>query len=201
MPKNKRESIIYSVMMCFCMVLWMSVYNVSWAQGGSFPSQYPGGVDGYAHRLYRSLMPGYVFGFQTCQRGCLPVLLKAGKQRTDEDHCYFQLYCGAYGYPDVPIWRGRACLPYRTVGNDSLDVALQYSQKFYYGAALPAFTGGSLRASGISAAVPGRDDFRGLIKGFTKLPLCEALILFRNTNFYRTFSDSAEDKNNKDKKE
>lgn len=34
MPKNKRESVIYSVMMCFCMVLWMSVYNVSWAQGG-----------------------------------------------------------------------------------------------------------------------------------------------------------------------
>lgn len=39
MPKNKRESIIYSVMMCFCMVLWMSIYNVSCAQGGlSFDS-------------------------------------------------------------------------------------------------------------------------------------------------------------------
>lgn len=36
MPKNKRESVIYSVMMCFCMVLWMSVYNVSWAEG-EFP--------------------------------------------------------------------------------------------------------------------------------------------------------------------
>ena len=29
MPKNKRESLIFTVMMCFTMVLWMSIYNVS----------------------------------------------------------------------------------------------------------------------------------------------------------------------------
>lgn len=29
MPKNKRESFIFTVMMCFTMVLWMSIYNVS----------------------------------------------------------------------------------------------------------------------------------------------------------------------------
>ena len=29
MPKNKRESLIYTVMMCFTMVIWMSMYNVS----------------------------------------------------------------------------------------------------------------------------------------------------------------------------
>ena len=29
MPKHKRESLIYTVMMCFVMVLWMSVYNVT----------------------------------------------------------------------------------------------------------------------------------------------------------------------------
>ena len=34
MPQNKRESLIYSVLMCFCMVLWMSIYNVSLHQGG-----------------------------------------------------------------------------------------------------------------------------------------------------------------------
>lgn len=34
MPTNKRESLIYSVMMCFCMVLWMSVYNVALHEGG-----------------------------------------------------------------------------------------------------------------------------------------------------------------------
>lgn len=34
MPQNKRESLIYTVMMCFVMVLWMSIYNVSLQQGG-----------------------------------------------------------------------------------------------------------------------------------------------------------------------
>ena len=28
MPKNKRESLIYTVLMCFIMVLWMSIYNI-----------------------------------------------------------------------------------------------------------------------------------------------------------------------------
>lgn len=34
MPQNKRESLIYSVIMCFCMVLWMSIYNVALQHGG-----------------------------------------------------------------------------------------------------------------------------------------------------------------------
>ena len=38
MPQNKRESLIYSVMMCFFMVFVMSVYNVSLHSGFSFNS-------------------------------------------------------------------------------------------------------------------------------------------------------------------
>lgn len=34
MPQNKRESLIYTIMMCFVMVLWMSMYNVSLHMGG-----------------------------------------------------------------------------------------------------------------------------------------------------------------------
>ena len=33
MPQNKRESLIFTVIMCFCMVLWMSVYNVARTHG------------------------------------------------------------------------------------------------------------------------------------------------------------------------
>ena len=36
MPTNKRESLIFTVIMCFCMVLWMSVYNVARVHGWSF---------------------------------------------------------------------------------------------------------------------------------------------------------------------
>ena len=34
MPQNKRESIIFTVMMCFVMVFWMSMYNVALNMGG-----------------------------------------------------------------------------------------------------------------------------------------------------------------------
>ena len=33
MPHNKRESLIYTVMMCFTMVIWMSMYNVTLHMG------------------------------------------------------------------------------------------------------------------------------------------------------------------------
>ena len=33
MPKNKRESLIYTVLMCFTMVLWMSIYNIVFHKG------------------------------------------------------------------------------------------------------------------------------------------------------------------------
>ena len=29
MPTNKRESLIFTFIMCFCMVLWMSIYNIA----------------------------------------------------------------------------------------------------------------------------------------------------------------------------
>ena len=33
MPRHKRESLIYTIMMCFTMVFWMSMYNVSLHMG------------------------------------------------------------------------------------------------------------------------------------------------------------------------
>ena len=34
MPINKRESLLFTFIMCFCMVLWMSMYNVTLHMGG-----------------------------------------------------------------------------------------------------------------------------------------------------------------------
>lgn len=36
MPTNKRESLIFTIIMCFCMVPWMSVYNVARVHGWDF---------------------------------------------------------------------------------------------------------------------------------------------------------------------
>ena len=35
MPTNKRESLIFTFVMCFCMVIGMSIYNVARTQGGA----------------------------------------------------------------------------------------------------------------------------------------------------------------------
>lgn len=34
MPKNKRESLLFTFIMCFLMVFWMSIYNVARTRGG-----------------------------------------------------------------------------------------------------------------------------------------------------------------------
>lgn len=39
MPTNKRESLIFTIIMCFCMVLWMSVYNVARVHDWTFNLQ------------------------------------------------------------------------------------------------------------------------------------------------------------------
>lgn len=36
MPTNKRESLIFTIIMCFCMVIWMSIYNVARMHGWQF---------------------------------------------------------------------------------------------------------------------------------------------------------------------
>lgn len=68
MPTNKRESLIYTFMMCFCMVLWMSIYNVSIQMGGLSPASIQAGWMGFPI--------AYVFGM-CCDWSSFPSLPKA----------------------------------------------------------------------------------------------------------------------------
>ena len=47
MPQNKRESLIYTFIMCFMMVFWMSIYNVSLHMGGLSMESIKAGWLGY----------------------------------------------------------------------------------------------------------------------------------------------------------
>lgn len=47
MPHNKRESLIYTIMMCFTMVLWMSFYNVALQMGGVHTAVFHDGWIGF----------------------------------------------------------------------------------------------------------------------------------------------------------
>ena len=62
MPTNKRESLIFTFIMCFCMVLWMSIYNVARMYGHI-------GMDVIAERANdRKLAPGR-FPRASCSSG------------------------------------------------------------------------------------------------------------------------------------
>lgn len=55
MPTNKRESFIFSIMMCFVMVFWMANYNIARMTGGvSFAS---------IHEAWAGLPLAYCFAF------------------------------------------------------------------------------------------------------------------------------------------
>lgn len=47
MPQNKRESLIFTIIMCFVMVLWMSFYNVALQQGRFGPETLAAGWLGF----------------------------------------------------------------------------------------------------------------------------------------------------------
>ena len=55
MPRNKRESFIYSVIMCFTMVLWMSMYNVTLHMGHLSLETIREGWIGFRRRELRSV--------------------------------------------------------------------------------------------------------------------------------------------------
>ena len=55
MPINKRESLLFTFIMCFCMVLWMSMYNVTLHMGGfSLEVLKEGEEDNEKYYLYSS---------------------------------------------------------------------------------------------------------------------------------------------------
>ena len=73
MPTNKRESLIFTVIMCFCMVFGMSVYNVLRVHGWHFDV-------GVIAEAWVGFPPAYVVAcFWTCWwRAALPSGLHSG---------------------------------------------------------------------------------------------------------------------------
>ena len=97
MPQNKRESLIYSVMMCFTMVLWMSMYNVTLHMGGFSTEVLREGWLGFPIAV--------VFAF--CR--------------------YLYLYGSSNGDHHVFLWRTGSLCPFRTVEPAADHLAYQHS--------------------------------------------------------------------------
>lgn len=107
MPTNKRESLIFTVIMCFCMVLWMSVYNVLRVHGWQLDPS-------VVAQAWLGLPPAYVvamlldvlvasraakwFAFRFLVTQELPHRHHAGRQH---------VHGVPDGAPHVPLWRAR----------------------------------------------------------------------------------------------
>ena len=91
MPRNKRESLIYTVLMCFTMVLWMSIYNVTLH------------MDRIPDRLCVCNVHGLVRGLRTGEGIRVPFSCKAGESGTPQGDRGFLLHGGSDGYHHVPL--------------------------------------------------------------------------------------------------
>ena len=104
MPRNKRESLIYTVLMCFTMVLWMSIYNVT-SYGSVKPHNDPRGLDRIPDRLCVRDVPGLVCGLRTGEGLRVPFSCKAGELGTPQGDRGFLLHGGSDGHHHVPVRR------------------------------------------------------------------------------------------------
>ena len=101
MPRNKRESLIYTVLMCFTMVLWMSIYNVT--HGSVKPHNDPRGLDRIPDRLCVCNVHGLVRGLRTGEGIRVPFSCKAGESGTPQGDRGFLLHGGSDGDYHVPL--------------------------------------------------------------------------------------------------
>ena len=80
MPRNKRESFIYSVIMCFTMVLWMSMYNVTLHMGHLSLETIREGWIGFPFAfVYAFLFDWFIV---SGEGNCIPLLCITGEQHT-----------------------------------------------------------------------------------------------------------------------
>lgn len=105
MPRNKRESLIYTVLMCFTMVLWMSIYNVTLHMGALNLTTIREALDRIPDRLCVRDVPGLVCGLRTGEGLRVPFSCKAGELGTPQGDRGFLLHGGSDGHHHVPVRR------------------------------------------------------------------------------------------------
>ena len=153
MPKHKRESLIYTVMMCFVTVLWMSVYNVTLHMGQfgvetlkeawlGFPVAY---IFAMVFDWFVVSGPAKAFAFRFLVKPDSSVLQKVIAVSS----------CMVIPMVIIMSFYGgvEACVKSGEWG--SLLLADQYSKEFYYGTSIPAVDRRSVGKKSISNRISG----------------------------------------------
>lgn len=157
MPRNKRESLIYTVLMCFTMVLWMSIYNVTLHMGAlnltTIREAWIGFPIAYVFAMYMDWFvvsgPAKGFAFRFLVKPESPVL-----------HKVIAVSCSMV-VPMVIIMSLygalEGCVKERKLRPSADHLAHEYSKEFCDGTAVPAHHRRTACPQGVPRGVSGRD--------------------------------------------
>lgn len=101
MPQNQRESLLYTVMMCFVMVLWMSVYNVALQYGTLNLEVLEKGWIGFPFAYIFGMCCDWFVASKIAKGVAFGYLLKPAGSSPEENPLHFRRNGGVHGDPDV----------------------------------------------------------------------------------------------------
>ena len=122
MPKNKRESLIFTVMMCFTMVLWMSIYNVSLQMHSLSLNSVAAAWMGFPVAYIFAMCCDWFFVSMLAKTFAFRFLVNEKKFTIKNSHCNFILHGYRYGYFNVILWSCRRMFPYWKLAEYWYDV-------------------------------------------------------------------------------
>ena len=144
MPMHKRESLIYTIMMCFTMVLWMSIYNVTLHMGilnvETIKEAWLGFPIAYVFAMLCDwfVVSGPAKGF------AFRFLVNPDSSTMKKSDCSILLYGSSDGNYHVVLWRNGSMREIRRVECTANHLADQYSEELYYGVAFQLIVAGPL---------------------------------------------------------
>ena len=139
MPQNKKESLIYTVLMCFVMVLWMSMYNVALHMGGFSAESVREGWMGFPLAYICALcLDWFVVSGQSSS---FSVFRRPRQQPVKKGNRCVLLHGGSHGHFHVSVWRSGNVYSYRSMEAAAPCMAHQYSEKLCNGSAFSAAGG------------------------------------------------------------
>ena len=154
MPQNKRESLIYTVLMCFCMVLWMSMYNVTLHMGGFSLEVLKEGWLGFPIAYVFAMCCDWFLVSGLAKKFAFTYLVKP------EDSVLKKVICVSCSMvvPMVLIMSmccGRMCA-LRCMVPAADDLADQHPQELYHGSSFPADRSRTAGSFHLPFCIPGR---------------------------------------------
>ena len=108
MPQNKRESLIYTFIMCFMMVFWMSIYNVSLHMGGLSMESIKAGWLGFPIAYIFAMCCDWFFVSKIAKGFAFKYLVKTRQLCFKKSYFSILLYGCTYGDHYVTLWSSRS---------------------------------------------------------------------------------------------